>query len=164
MAKSEDSLPEGYGLTACAGSDLSLGALAECLLIIKDGGAVNFDRAKEELPLAPVVAIVSKGNQIVGVGAIKQSRPRYASSVAKQSGQSFDKKMLELGYVAVDKENRSKHLSSKIVDKLISEGEGQLFATTDCEQMKSSLKRIGFKKRGKEWAGKRGQLSLWIKQ
>src|SRR5260370_41890925 len=93
--------PEEYDVTACAGSDLTPDELTQCLRVIQEGGAVSLASAKKQLPLAPVVAIARRGNQIVGIGAIKQSRPTYARSVAKKSGRSFEKKMSELGYVAV---------------------------------------------------------------
>ncbi len=65
--------------------------------------------------------------------------------------------------MAVDKDNRGPHLSSKIVDELLLKSDGQMFATTDSDRMKNSLMRTGFKKIGEEWTGKRGLLSLWMR-
>src|SRR5712675_2233754 len=104
MAKRDETFEDEYTVTACVGSDLSPTQLTTCMSIIKEGSAVNTTSAKKQLPLAPVVVIVHRGEQIVGIGAIKQPRPDYASSVANKSGHSFDKTMSELGYVAVDKQ------------------------------------------------------------
>ena len=69
--------------------------------------------------------------------------------------------MPELGYVAVAKAHRGKHLSSRIFDALLASHEGALFATTDDDKMKHLLETRGFAKKGDEWPGQRGTLSQW---
>lgn len=104
------------------------------------------------------------GNEIAGVGAIKRSRPNYVSDKAKKSQFDFDRETLELGYVAVDKNHQGHRLSYCIVEALLSRYSGRLFATTDHDGMKKALEHAGFKQKGFEWQGKRGKLSLWLKE
>jgi len=134
-----------------------------CVKIIKDGGAVDHHSAARELRRAAVVAIARNRDEIVGVGVIKRARPWYAARIAERSGVSFQTDMKELGYVAVDSEHRRRGLSSCIVSALLSTHDGQLFATTDDAHMKRTLEKAGLLMKGKEWYGKRSQLSLWMR-
>jgi hypothetical protein len=137
------------------------------MAVLKEGDAVNLKKAAGELPKAVMVAIVRDGQEVVGVGAIKQQRPDYANRIAsaKYSGFSFDPKMHELGYVAVLKANRGGQ-SGPIVDALLKTFKGSLWATTFNAKMKSTLKHRGFLQRGKEWTSENGahQVSLWIRE
>lgn len=144
---------------------LSKEEIQACLSVIEEGCAVNLKSAARELPLAMVVAIKRKGQDIVGVGAIKRKRPDYASKIAKRSGFSFDENSHELGYVAVKKSHQGQGLSHEITAKLLCTFQGRpIFATTSHERMKRTLKRADFIRQGKEWQGKKGKLlSLWIK-
>jgi len=94
---------------------------------------------------------------------IEERRPKYAASKAKISGFEFDKNTLELGYVAVDADHRNKGLSVCIAARLVAEQNDKLFATTSDEFMKKTLARVGFRKRGDDWKGRKGILSLWYK-
>jgi len=154
---------EGYEVKAGAGGNLSKSDIAVCVSIIGQGGAVDANSAKTELPSASVVVVAKRGKEIVGVGAVKRRRVHYAEARAKDSGVPLDPKTLELGYVAVDKKHRQKGLSHRIVAELLSQNEGTLFATTDCAHMKKTLAAAGFVRKGREWKGRRGQLSLWVK-
>jgi hypothetical protein len=148
------------------GKDLSPDEIKACVVVLKEGDAVDITKAEEELPHAVTVAILRVGEDVVGVGAIKQQRPLYAKKIAsaKYSGFSFDPKMHELGYVAVLKANRGGQ-SGPIVDSLLKTSKGSLWATTFDDRMKSTLKHRGFVQRGKEWPSENGehQVSLWIK-
>jgi predicted GNAT family N-acyltransferase len=106
------------------------------------------------LSKAKIVAPVLAGRQIVGVGAIKASRPDHASKIAKRRGSLFDKNMLELGYVARQHSHRGHKLSEQIVAKLLAAVPGvPLFATTSNETMKKTLADAGFVQQGQEWRG-----------
>jgi len=150
----------GYEVGTC--SALTEQELAECVEIIRKGGAVDADWARQELPCAKVV-VARRGNRIVGLGAIKRVRAGYAAGIAEKSGVDFDTTMPELGYIAVAPEHRRQGLSHLVVAKLLSLHDGGLFATTDEESMKKTLSKAGFVERGRAWKGKRGQLSLWIR-
>jgi predicted GNAT family N-acyltransferase len=136
----------------------------ECLSIIREGDAVDLRSARNGLPQAKLVAIAWEGEEIVGVGVVKQKRPTYAGKIAKRSGAPLNTNTNELGYVAVKESERGKKLSRKITEKLLSETSSDpLFATTSSNRMKKTLKNAGFIQQGREWTGKDGQLSLWTR-
>ena len=149
------------------GKDLSPDEIKACLVVLKEGDAVDVKTAERELPRAVTVAVARVGEDVVGMGAIKRQRPLYAKRIAgtKCSGFSFDPNMHELGYVAVLKANRGGQ-SGPIVDSLLKTFKGSLWATTFHDRMKSTLKHRGFVQRGKEWPSENGehQVSLWIKE
>lgn len=126
---------------------------------------MDFASGARRLRMARVVAVVRTGNEIVGVGAIKQAWPRYAPGIARKSGFSFDRNMLELGYVARDPSHRGHNLSPKIVSTLLCTLPCvPLFATTSREKMKETLRDAGFVQEGNEWPGKdKKTLSLWLR-
>ena len=149
------------------GKDLSPDEIKACLVVLKEGDAVDVKAAERELPRAVTVAVVRVGKDVVGIGAIKRQRPFYAKRIAgaKCSGFSFDPNMHELGYVAVRKANRGGQ-SGPIVDSLLRTFKGPLWATTFDDRMKSTLEHRDFVQRGKEWPSENGkhQVSLWIKE
>lgn len=149
-----------------APTDLSPDELRECLSLITDGCAVDPGTAAAELPRAMLIVLAVQRDHpnIVGLGAIKGQRPRYASSIAIKSGVPFDKNIHELGYVVVHQLHRGLGLSHKITAALLSGfPERPLFATTSHEGMKRTLRQAGFVPQGSEWPGRKGNLSLWIK-
>jgi len=154
---------ENYDVIVCASSDLPPEGFQTCIDIIKRGEAVDPDFAEAELPLAKVLVVARKGDEIVGVGVIKRIRRGYASRIVDRSGVSFDLDIPELGYVAVDEKHQNRGISHRIVAELMSKHEGQLFATTFDPYMKITLTKAGFTQVGREWPGRKGQLSLWIK-
>jgi hypothetical protein len=162
-----ENAPANQDVKIKVGNDLSPRELKACVVALEEGDAVDAKTAKRELPRAVVVAILLVGENVVGVGAIKQQRPLYAKRIAgaKCSGFSFDPTMHELGYVAVLKANRGGQ-SGPIVDSLLRAFKGPLWATTFNDRMKSTLKHRGFMRQGKEWPSENGKqmVSLWIKE
>jgi hypothetical protein len=128
---------------------------------LSDGGAVTI--SLEKLQKARMLALARKGGVIVGVGSIKRDRPDRAADIAHRSGFSFPKETPELGYVAIAPQHRRRGLSHKVVGALVKAMPGTLLATTDDEHMMKTLSGAGFVRRGREWPGHRGQLSLWLK-
>jgi RimJ/RimL family protein N-acetyltransferase len=98
------------------------------------------------------------------LGAIKRIRRGYASAIGERSGIEFPSGTPELGYVAVDEKHRGNRLSPRIVAELLKKNAAPLFATTDNDRMKNTLEKAGFRRQGREWDGKRGRLSLWLKE
>lgn len=147
--------------------DRSGGLTAEelelCVTLLARGSAVDPDFAREELPHAPMRVVATLDGVIVGVGAIKRARPGYAARNATKAAYPIASDMLELGYVTVGKAHRGHHLSSRIVDALLSKPWGPLYATTDKDEMKHVLSQRKFERRGREWDGEVGCLSLWIR-
>jgi hypothetical protein len=151
-----------YSVSACVPGDLSDAEFATCVEIVRDGGAVAI--SLDKLQNARMLAVACKGGVIVGVGSIKCDRPDRAAEIARKSGFSFPKETPELGYAAVAPQHRRRGLSHQLVDALVKVMPGSLFATTDDEHMMKTLSGAGFIRRGREWRGHRGQLSLWLKE
>lgn len=151
-----------YEVRVCRPAELSATELEECIAIIRDGSAVDPRSAAIEVPRATAVALVKVGENVAGVGAIKRLRERYAATISQRSRFTIDVDALELGYVAVHKEHQGQRLSGRIVEILLtSVQQSALFATTDDDRMKRTLFNAGFEKKGEEWKGERGTLSLW---
>jgi GNAT superfamily N-acetyltransferase len=155
---------DAYELKPIPANELTKKDVAACVALIKKGEAVDWQSALRELPVATAVVIVRRGSQLVGVGAIKRERRKYAAKIAKDSGFDFPPEMLDLGYVAVDPEHQGHGLSHRITDVLLAGHSGTLFATTYNERMKSTLETAGFAVNGHEWKGRRFMLSLWLKE
>jgi hypothetical protein len=154
----------GYEITQCSAGDLASSDLKACVSIITKGDAVDPESAADELPKTRSLVVARKAGVIVGVGAIKRIRLGYASLIASNSGALFPRETRELGYVAVDEKHRGHKLSHQITNELLKvNGSTPLFATTDSEAMKRTLTKAGFRREGHEWDGKRGRLSLWLK-
>ncbi len=157
--------PAEYDVKSCAPGDLTDSELSTCAAIIKSGGAVDPHTARTELPRAARLAGARSGGTIVGIGAIKRDRPRYAAGVGKHSGHVFPENSSELGYVAVDPRHQNKGLSKRLAAALLEDRQGLVFATTFDAHMKKTLTRAGFAQKGREWKGNRGKrLSLWIRE
>jgi hypothetical protein len=107
--------------------------------------------------------VVRKNGAIVAVGAIKCALPSYVADVGRKAGHAIADGAQELGYVSVDPPHRGQHPSSRIVRTLEENNDGQLFGTTDDARMKSVLTKAGFQRKGGEWKGERGDLSLWVR-
>lgn len=152
-----------YMLTTSDPVEFTSADLAACVGLIGGGGAVNPASSERELPLATYVTVVRAEGQVVGVGAIKRIRPDYTSKVAVRSGAPIDPGTPELGYVSVSAEHQGHRLSARAVAELVARASGRLFATTDNERMKSTLRKTGFAQIGRGWQGERGELSLWFR-
>jgi GNAT superfamily N-acetyltransferase len=114
-------------------------------------------------PLAATRHLTFSSVVRIPLGVIKRARPYYASGVAKSSGEQFPANAPELGYIAVDPEHQGKGLSGRLVAVLMSDQPGFVFATTSNDLMKKTLAKAGFVRKGKEWKGKTGALSLWTR-
>lgn len=152
-----------YEVKRCAPNDLSRKDMDRCIAIVIDGDAVDPESAAIELPVATVLAVAYKGREVVGVGAIKRLRIQYAKLVSDNSHFPLPSDMQELGYVAVCVEHRRQGLSHRIVAQLLLTHVGGLFATTPDPFMRRTLAGAGFERKGDEWHGRRGTLSLWVR-
>jgi hypothetical protein len=155
---------EGYAIKTPSPADVSAKEFAACVGIIKTGDAVDWESARDELPRASALAIVWKDKTIVGVGAVKRERRKYAADIARKSGVEFPPETLELGYVAVSPDHRGHHLSHCIVTALLRQHRGRVFATTYDAYMKNTLTNANFENKGKEWPGRKHMLSFWDKE
>lgn len=162
----ERKLPEGYAIAETRWHDLDKTQKQSVLQILRHGKAVSVQSAATELPNVTSLVLLWYQDAIVGVGTIKPERVWYAEAIQspQKSGHVFDPKMLELGYIVVQEAHRDKKLSGDIANALLDRHDGPLFATTDAQNMKYTLGNRGFVQLGKEWKGKRGRLSLWLRE
>ena len=152
-----------YQVGLIEAANFSTADQAACIRVIEGGEAVDVESARRELPKAIAVAIARLEGQIVGVGAIKRQRVKYAAEVSKKAHFKFPAEVLELGYVAVDPTHLGNHLSHKLVAVLLAVPRDALFSTTSHPRMKETLKKAGFVQRGQEWDGNKSKLSLWLR-
>ena len=134
----------GYELKPYAPGDLTPEELKRCMAIIGEGGAVNLNAMRRDLPRSHVLAVARYRGEIVAVGAIKPVRKEYAAGIAVKSKYSFPAETLELGYVSVEPAHRGHGLSHEITELLLSQHKGRLFATTDSPRMKKTLADAGY--------------------
>jgi len=154
-----------YEVRCVKSGELDDAALERCATLLKTGGAVEPVSAAQ-LRCATKLVLAMKGEEIVGVGTIKGIRKGYTGRVAgpKKSGFAFPAETPELGYVAVDPGHRRKGLSHGLLDELLKDQAGTLFATTYDPRMKKTLAAAGFAAKGKEWKGREEMLSLWLRE
>lgn len=94
-------MADGYSVAVAGADERTAENVKACLGILDQGKAVDIRVAARELPVATAVALVRRGDAIVGVGAIKRARRPYARDKAAASGVPFDENTPELGYIAV---------------------------------------------------------------
>lgn len=143
--------------------ELSQAEIKRCVDLVCEGGAVDRVKAANNIPRACVLAVVRSGKTIVGFGAIKRIMRRHTLDVAKSSGYSLDPVTPEVGYIVVHPKHRRKGLSGRILNALVRQHPSVLFATTDDGAMKKTLATAKFARKGLEWDGNRGKLSLWVR-
>jgi hypothetical protein len=158
-----DNTEQPYLVALVRPSDLTGAEMTRCVTIVQEGEAADPGSVETELPLATVLAVLRKREEIVGVGAIKRVRLEYARRIAKRSGHDFPPETSELGYVARVPHHRGHRLAPRIVAALLTRPEGPLWATTDSDSMKAALLDATFEQRGRKWNGGRGELSLWTR-
>jgi hypothetical protein len=156
---------QAYTVSLCTVGDLSPAELARCIKLVAEGDALDERYVKEGLPKARMVAVARRDGQIVGVGVIKGDSADHARTVARESKFAFAPETPELGYVSVDEDHKDQHLSTKLVEALLSRQSGPLYATTRSERIRHVLGKFGFAEKGDHWEGRKGKpkLSLWIK-
>jgi hypothetical protein len=162
-----DSKPEAqadYRVETCAPMDLTAAELERCTSIVIEGEAIeNSESVKTWLPQSLVLAVVRKGEEIVGVGAIKPARPRYAERVAAASEYIFATDLRELGYIARDPPSQEQQTFTAHRRGIVgATWPGTDLATTSSAAIKAALTDAGFRHQGREWERPRGRLSLWL--
>lgn len=137
--------------------------------LVLSGGAIpkntDFEVLKERLLLSSSLAVYKEDVHVLGVASLKVPDPDYRMKVFRKACMSHEHFQYapELGYISVHPEKRRKGIADKLVHALIGNLKEPCYATTDSEPMKRILGKAGFSEAGKTWKGKRGVLSLWIK-
>ena len=154
-----------YAVTIVRPSELTTVETRECVDLIVDGGAVRRTFVEQRFPDSIHVAVTRLGAEIVGVGVIKSGDHPHTTTVAELSGVELPPDVDELGYVAVKEEHQGQRISRDVVQELLSEHDGPLFATTRNAGMGRTLLRVGFVQQGELPAtGGGDSLSLWVRE
>ncbi len=134
--------------------------------LVKEGGEVSSRGLRNRIMNAMNLSwIEEKGDNIIGVGAIKRPSPEYRSSVFKKAGSSEVPNLyeFELGWVFIIPAYRGNHLSTPLIQSLLtSSGNKPIFATTrdNNEAMKAILVKFGFKDSGRPYLSNNGDYKL----
>ena len=141
--------------------------LEDFIRLVAEGGAITRKSIADTLRRAEKVAFIERADRMVAVAALKRASRGHAAKITEKSEYELSDKMRELGYVAVSCEWRGLHLSSRVVDGILSGiGDESLYATTSDPKMKSVLGSRGFRWVGKEFHSEERPaelLSLWIR-
>jgi hypothetical protein len=82
-----------YSVLCITPRDLDTAELSACVAMIESGEAVDPESAAGKLPLCTTLAVAKRGDEIVGVGAIKRVRlaihPELQCGVAKSCPQTL---------------------------------------------------------------------------
>ena len=117
---------DAYEIMLTSVDKLSANEIATCIDVVVEGAAVPRGAAKAGVPQAATLALVRHKGEIIGVGVINGPNSQHARTVARESKHRFPEITHELGYVAVRKTHRDKHLSSRIFEALLSAPIGSL--------------------------------------
>lgn len=137
--------------------------------LVKEGGAIP-DSIEQILPRLArshrVELLREPGtNRIVGAGVLKDPSTNYRCNKFAEAGVTLDgyEDAPELGYIVVAKDRERQGLGERLVRAVADPLTKGCFATTDDPTMFKKLARAGFSRRGQEWQGARGKLSLWTR-
>lgn len=159
----KEAVGEDFVVERTSPDKLTEAEMAQCVAIVRAGGAITKGYETQGLRNTTVLAVVKRGGEIVGVGAIKKPRARTAT-IASKAAYDFPVDTPELGYIAIGKAHGGNNLSPRIVATLLDGHKGALFATTSHPKIKTVLKAAGFEVKGNEYEGNGGsKLSLWMK-
>jgi RimJ/RimL family protein N-acetyltransferase len=161
---SERSASEEYTIGLCLPGDLSDEERERCITLIAEGDALDERFVRDGMPKSRLVAVAKRRGQIVGVAVIKGDNRDHARTVARESKFAFPPETPELGYVSVDGAHKNQHLSTRLIEALLSRQTGPLYSTTRSDRIKHILGKLGFTERGEHWQGRKGKpkLSLWF--
>jgi hypothetical protein len=85
---------------------LSETEMKDCMALLKDGGAVDVAAAKRGITAAKKLMIARETGSIIGLAAIKKTRPTYAAKIPRDSSAIIEAGADEVGYIAVSRKYR----------------------------------------------------------
>jgi predicted GNAT family N-acyltransferase len=152
-----------------APSDCTAQALTDFEKLIIEGGAVNPQGLAQRIRNASrLLFLRALDGQLLGVGALKQPRPKYRNKVFADARATVpaDEYPVELGWVVVAKSHQGQRLSTRIVGELLPFAKNEnIFATTRVDQrVMSFASDYGFKINGEPYPSGRGyDLVLYLR-
>ncbi len=150
-------------------SDCTAEALADFEKLVVEGGAVDPQGLTQRVRNAfRLLFLRTPDGQLVGVGALKHSRPGYRNRVfaIAQATAAPDEYCVELGWVVVAKTHQGRGLSTRIVGELLPLAKNEnIFATTrGDERVMRYASDHGFEINGKPYPSGRGyDLVLYLR-
>lgn len=119
--------------------------------LVKEGGEVSETGLQFRVENSHMLALTYAGNEIIGVGALKNPDVVYSENVFKNTSENFEEYPLELGWIYIKPEFREKGIATEIVSKLLEKRDGKgVFMTsrTDTLAMTKIAFDFGFQKIG----------------
>lgn len=135
------------------------------LKLVEKGGEVISNRLKDRTKNAKLLAFCHNGEQLVGVGALKNPAKTYKEKTFKKAGhpEKSENFKYEFGYLYVEEEYRKQGVGKRIFAALQEKIEmKEVFATVREENkiMVSFLKKYGFEKLGHSYKSERGDYQI----
>ena len=135
------------------------------LKLVEKGGEVISNSLKDRIKNAELLAFCYIGEQLVGVGALKNPAKTYKEKSFRKAGypEEAENFKYEFGYLYVEEEYRKHGVGKGIWAALKNKIDAkEVFATVREENkiMVSFLKKYGFEKLGNNYNSKRGDYLL----
>jgi len=152
-------------------AECSEGEMDEFERLVIEGDEVSPRGLRRRIEKAEALAFCCDGNNVIGIGALKNPDRSYTDRVFKKAKATLDPSRFtkEIGWVFVDNTYRRQHIGSRLVhDILRFAGEVDMFATTRAnnDAMQSILVEYGFCENGAPYQSEdedRHELKLFIK-
>lgn len=126
--------------------------------LVASGGEVADAGLLERLRAAKSLAFCYEQGELAGVAALKNPDAGYRQRVFEGAKAKLDPETFpcELGWVVVSEGHRGKGLSAELVEPLIRESTGNVYATSNSgnERMHQGLRRFGFVETGQSYPSK----------
>jgi len=152
-------------------SFFSEGELQDFISMVRAGGEVGGKSLEDNVRGAERLVSVRRGECLVGVAALKRPRDDYRQDTQTKSGVDLAKTSFpfEFGYLFVLPSARRMGYAKKLSAAALAETEDiGVFATvrTSNKEMLAFIPTLGFAKRGKPYASRRGryQLQVFVKE
>jgi GNAT superfamily N-acetyltransferase len=131
----------------------------EIYAFVVAAGAVPAHQAlRTNLRTAKRLALMRDGGKLVAVGAVKTPQASYLARLKDNSGIDVTEYNAELGYIATSPEYRRRGCATRIVDVLLDNFKGPIFATTSNTSIAAMLCAHHFTPKGKTWPSRANML------
>jgi predicted GNAT family N-acyltransferase len=136
--------------------------------LVLEGGEVVKKGLTKRVQKAQLLGLCRVNEEIVAVTAVKRPSTSYKNSIFSKASTLSDASefLFEIGWAFVKPSFRGKSFCSTLLDKLLSQITKPIFATTkrDNEVMQIILKKNGFRKSGKPYAGRSSEVVLYLRK
>ena len=151
--------------------DFGAPEIDDLVAFVLAGGEVSPRGLRDRIMKAHCLAFMRRDGCLLGVAALKRPESSYRARVVKSAGvplprESFE---FELGWVFILPSARGAKLSFPLCEPVVRIADGAgVFATSRATNagMHATLQKLGFSRRGSEWASKQvnDRLQLFAKK